>query len=205
MTYDAEFDRVREVPEMEAEDVTHEQAQPMPGNMREATSKRTGQYDAFAQDFERHAETSAFNAYYDRPALLSLLGEVAGKRVLDVGCGPGLHASELVARGAIVTAFDETMDWRKLGGSYFAVEVVEETWRKNWHVRYWRQPLERWCDEFAQAGFVIESLVEPRPVHEMEDTYPNEYQHLMTQPGFIAFRLAKSPFRSGNPTSATSS
>ncbi|MHB8274591.1 MAG: class I SAM-dependent methyltransferase [Dermatophilaceae bacterium] len=94
--------------------MTHEQAQPMPSRLREVTSTSAGQYDAFAEDFERHAETSAFNAYYDRPALLSLLGEVAGKRVLDAGCVPGLYASELVARGAMVTAFDESAEMVRL-------------------------------------------------------------------------------------------
>jgi SAM-dependent methyltransferase len=31
---------------------------------------------------------------------------VAGKRVLDAACGPGLYAAELLARGADVTGFD---------------------------------------------------------------------------------------------------
>jgi SAM-dependent methyltransferase len=57
-------------------------------------------YDAFAEDYLAHARDSAFNALYDRPAVLGLLGDVEGLAVLDVGCGPGLYAEELVARGA---------------------------------------------------------------------------------------------------------
>ena len=34
-------------------------------------------YDAFADAFAAHAESSAFNAHYDRPAVLELLGEAA--------------------------------------------------------------------------------------------------------------------------------
>ena len=38
--------------------------------------------------------------------MLSLLPEITGRRVLDVGCGPGAYAQELVARGASVVACD---------------------------------------------------------------------------------------------------
>lgn len=66
------------------------------------------QYDVFADDFLDHAENSLHNAYYDRPSCLELLGDVEGKAVLDVACGPGLYAEELVARGARVTGFDQS-------------------------------------------------------------------------------------------------
>ncbi len=57
-------------------------------------------------DYERHAADSAFNAHYDRPAVLAALGPVGGRRVLDAACGPGLYTAELLAAGAEVTAFD---------------------------------------------------------------------------------------------------
>ena len=63
---------------------------------------RKPQYDAFADEFLDHAGHSLFNAYYDRPACLDLLGDVTGKRVLDAACGPGLYAAELLRRGASV-------------------------------------------------------------------------------------------------------
>jgi ubiquinone/menaquinone biosynthesis C-methylase UbiE len=71
-------------------------------------------YEPFAFEFEAHAQSSAYNAHYDRPALLDLIGEVAGLRVLDVGCGPGLYAEELLERGATVTAFDSSPEMVKL-------------------------------------------------------------------------------------------
>ncbi len=61
------------------------------------------QYDVFADEFLDHAHDGFYNAHYDRPACLELLGEVAGRSVLDVACGPGLYAEELVARGARVS------------------------------------------------------------------------------------------------------
>ncbi|MER7079013.1 Methyltransferase domain-containing protein [Saccharopolyspora kobensis] len=67
---------------------------------------RDAQYERFADEFAEHAENGFHNAHYDRPACLELLGDVAGKRVLDVACGPGLYAAELVARGAQVVGCD---------------------------------------------------------------------------------------------------
>jgi len=61
---------------------------------------REPQYDVFADEFLGHARDGFYNAGYDRPACLALLGDVRGKRVLDAACGPGLYAAELIGRGA---------------------------------------------------------------------------------------------------------
>ena len=42
------------------------------------------------------------------PALLDLLGDVRGLRILDLGCGDGSLAVELHKRGAIVTGIDRS-------------------------------------------------------------------------------------------------
>jgi ubiquinone/menaquinone biosynthesis C-methylase UbiE len=63
-------------------------------------------YDRSAAAFQQHASNGAYNAHYDRPAVLAALGPVGGKRVLDAACGPGLYLRELLARGAAVSAFD---------------------------------------------------------------------------------------------------
>ena len=69
---------------------------------------REPQYEVFADEFLDHAEDGFANAHYDRPACLALLGDVAGKRVLDAACGPGLYAAELIRRGASVVGFDHS-------------------------------------------------------------------------------------------------
>ena len=224
-------------------------------------------YDDHAESYERHAAESPYNAWYDRPAMLDLLGDVDGLRVLDAGCGPGFYAEELIGRGAEVVAFDRspamvelaqarvgggasirvhdlaqpldwledasfdaalmalvlhhvddrvaalreihrvlrpgghlaisthhpTADWLRLGGSYFDVEVVEETWSRGWTIRYWRMPLTVLCDDFVRAGFSIERLVEPRPAPGMAEVFPAHYEKLDREPGFINFRLIKNP------------
>jgi ubiquinone/menaquinone biosynthesis C-methylase UbiE len=63
-------------------------------------------YNALAEAYAAVVDTKPHNAYYERPATLSLLPDVKGKWVLDVGCGPGVYAEWLVAHGAQVVAFD---------------------------------------------------------------------------------------------------
>lgn len=65
-------------------------------------------YDRFARIYSADAEHNAFNALYERPESLRLIGEVAGLKVLDAGCGSGAHADALIARGAIVTGIDKS-------------------------------------------------------------------------------------------------
>jgi len=66
------------------------------------------QYDVFADEYLDHARDGFYNAHYDRPACLDLLGEVNGRTVVDAACGPGLYAEELVARGACVIGMDQS-------------------------------------------------------------------------------------------------
>lgn len=76
--------------------------------IRDMSSAETPRYDPIAEEYEAHAADGPYNAFYDRPAVLELLGDVTGKRVLDAGCGPGFYAEDVVARGAEVVAFDQS-------------------------------------------------------------------------------------------------
>jgi len=61
-------------------------------------------------------------------------------------------------------------------------------------VRYWLAPLETTCAEFAEAGFLIERLLEPRPLPAAATVDPARYHRLASEPtGFIAFRLRPGP------------
>lgn len=227
------------------------------------------QYDSFADEYENHAASAPYNALYDRPATLDLLGEVDGLRILDAGCGPGFYLEILRERGAEVAGYDAsprmvelararvgygvdirvhdlsepldwvpdgtidvvlsalayhyvndrpaflaeaarvlardgslvisthhpTGDWEHLGGSYFEDGQVTETWSKGWEVTTQRVPLTTLTAEFHAAGFVIEQLVEPRPLAAMASSHPEDYARLSTVPAFILFRLRKDPRR----------
>ncbi|HEY6747180.1 MAG TPA: methyltransferase domain-containing protein [Mycobacteriales bacterium] len=65
-------------------------------------------YDSFAESYSADNESSLFNAYYERPAMIDLAGDVNGRRVLDAGCGSGPLSAALLAKGALVTGFDSS-------------------------------------------------------------------------------------------------
>jgi SAM-dependent methyltransferase len=65
-------------------------------------------YDSFAEAYAASNETSLINAYYERPAMLALAGDVAGRRILDAGCGSGPLFAALRDRGAAVTGIDKS-------------------------------------------------------------------------------------------------
>lgn len=91
----------------------------------------------------------------------------------------------------VVSTHHPTSDWVRLGGSYFTVEKIHETWSRGWRVSYWRQPLEATCAEFSAAGFLIEQLREPAPSPALRERYPEVAQKLSIEPGFVVFRLVK--------------
>jgi SAM-dependent methyltransferase len=63
-------------------------------------------YEAFAERYAAQIESRPYNAYCERPAILSLVPEVTGWRVLDAGCGTGLNTEWLLQRGAEVVGVD---------------------------------------------------------------------------------------------------
>jgi SAM-dependent methyltransferase len=224
-------------------------------------------YDRMGLSFQEHAADSAYNAHYDRPAVLAALGPVAGRQVLDAACGPGLYLDELLERGAEVTGFDGSpvmvglarqrtagrvridqaalgeplpypdgvfdlivcalaihyardraaafaefcrvlrpggaavvstqhpvMDWLRKGGSYFQATLETDTWHTpegDQPVHFWREPLSALCTAATDAGFLIEKLIEPVPAQTMRERYPEDYEKLSREPGFLILRLLK--------------
>jgi SAM-dependent methyltransferase len=65
-------------------------------------------YDTFARSYSIDNESNLINAYYERPAMIALAGDVRGHRVLDAGCGSGPLSAALREKGAIVTSFDSS-------------------------------------------------------------------------------------------------
>ena len=112
-------------------------------------------YDAFAEAYAAENENSLINAYYTRPAILDLAGDVAGRRILDAGCGAGPLSAALRDRGAVVTAFDSSPQMLALARQRLGADA-------DLHVADLGQPL-----PFADGAFddVIASLV----LHYLED------------------------------------
>jgi 2-polyprenyl-3-methyl-5-hydroxy-6-metoxy-1,4-benzoquinol methylase len=66
----------------------------------------TRSWDKAAGDWVVHADRNDYRQYYLMPRMLAMLGNVAGKKILDLGCGEGGYARELARRGAHVVAVD---------------------------------------------------------------------------------------------------
>jgi ubiquinone/menaquinone biosynthesis C-methylase UbiE len=95
---------------------------PVTGSSAEPASQAAANdYDSFAEVYSAENEVNLHNAYYERPAMLALAGDVAGRRILDAGCGSGPLSAALRDRGAIMTGFDSSAGMlelarRRLGG-----------------------------------------------------------------------------------------
>ncbi len=141
-------------------------------------SKSIGEqsYEQFAHRYAARADTKAHNAYYERPATLSLLPEVGGKRVLDAGCGPGIYAEWLLDHGAEVVALDVTPAF---------VEITRRRVGDRAKVRC--ANLEQPLDFAADASFdlVVCSLV----FDYIEDWSPvfAEFHRVLRPGGFLVF------------------
>lgn len=70
-------------------------------------------YNKMAKLFHEQADTKPHNAYYERPATLSLLPDVNGLSVLDAACGPGWYSKWLIDHGAKVTSLDASPEMIK--------------------------------------------------------------------------------------------
>lgn len=57
----------------------------------------------YSKDFE---EYSPFNTHYERPAMINLINDINGKRILDAGCAGGWYNEKLVEMGGDVTSID---------------------------------------------------------------------------------------------------
>lgn len=90
---------------------------------------RANHYDGFAEAYSAENENSLVNAFYERPAMLALAGEVAGRRILDAGCGSGPLTAALRDRGAVVTGVDASAGMLALArrrlGEHAALHVVD--------------------------------------------------------------------------------
>jgi len=132
-------------------------------------------YEALADRYAERIDDKPHNAHYDRPAVLSLLPDVAGAAVLDAGCGPGAYAEILVERGARVTAVDVSPRMveharRRLGDR---VEV---------RLADLEQPL-----PFDTGAF--DGIVAPLSLDYLRDLAPvyREFRRVLRHPGWMVF------------------
>jgi SAM-dependent methyltransferase len=73
---------------------------------------------------------------------------------------------------------------------YFTTRLVSDTWSKRGvevTQSFWRRPLGSVVDEFAEAGFVIERIGEPKLTDELRRRFPEDATKIEGRPSFIAY------------------
>jgi SAM-dependent methyltransferase len=135
-------------------------------------------YDALAEAYAALVDTKPHNAYYERPATLSLLPNVRGKRVLDVGCGPGVYAEWLLDRGAEVVAFDANPRMVELAGKRLGDRAA-----------VMQANLERPLDFLADGSFHL--VISPLVMDYVADwgTVFREFHRVLQAAGILVFSM----------------
>ncbi|ERH10020.1 MAG: methylase involved in ubiquinone/menaquinone biosynthesis [halophilic archaeon J07HX64] len=224
-------------------------------------------YDELADSYDEAVREGPYNADLEFPATASLVPEVAGKRVLDAGCGTGVYTAWLAERGATVVGVDVSgemlaraqertggdvslrqadlrdglafadsdsfdgvvsaltlgyvADWTeplsafarvlRPGGflvlstghpldqfpfeadngaaNYFETERQRHEWAVD--VPYYRRPFSAVINPLLEAGFRLESVVEPQPTAEFERRRPELYERESRHPVFLCVRATR--------------
>ena len=141
------------------------------------TAKHTGDcYEGNAGKYAETVDARPWNAYFERPAVLSLLPPLADATVLDAGCGSGWYAEHLIHHGAIVTAFD------------FNVEFVDLT-----HLRVGDRARVLQADLAEPLNFArneeYDLVVCPLVMHYLKDWEPTlgEFHRVLKPNGILVF------------------
>lgn len=135
-------------------------------------------YEALAESYAALVDTKPHNAYYERPATLSLLPAVAGKQVLDAGCGPGVYAEWLAKNGAEVVAFDVSAKM---------VQLAKE--RVGAKARVLRADLELPLDFLKNESFdIVLSSLAMEYVREWEPVF-SEFCRVLRRGGHLVFSV----------------
>ncbi|MBY5980724.1 class I SAM-dependent methyltransferase [Ferrimonas balearica] len=122
-------------------------------------------YTRYARAYAEAVKDNDYNAEFERPTTLAMLDrampDLAGHRVLDLGCGSGEYVDALRARGAQVTAVD---------GSGPMVELVRQRFAGDPRVCCYQQDLAQGLpgESEGQYDLVLSSLM----VHYLADQSP---------------------------------
>lgn len=136
-------------------------------------------YEQMAEYYFSYVDKKPYNAYYERPATLSLLPDAAGKKVLDAGCAAGWYTEWLLEQGAAeVTAVD------------FSPAMIERTRRRvGDRARLVQGDLNEplYFMENASADLVVSSLA----LHYLKDWKPvmSEFHRVLGADGTLVFSV----------------
>ena len=138
-------------------------------------------YDAIAAEYAAKVDSAPYNALYERPAMLAMLPDVTGRRILDAGCGSGWYAERLVERGAILDAVDSSAAMVE-----YARERLARTGTKDRDATLQVADL---ADPLPFDDQVFDGIVSPLVLHYMRDWKPTlgEMHRVLRGNGWLLF------------------
>ena len=78
-----------------------------------------------------------------------------------------------------------------MGGSYYEGGRVDAPVGEKFHINFERMTVERFVNELLDGGFVLERLLEPRPVEALREIDPAEYERLSTRANVLTVALRR--------------
>lgn len=76
-------------------------------------------------------------------------------------------------------------------GDYLTERKIETEWEPGVSVNFYHHTLSTWINSLVASGFTIDKVVEPKPLKESQDLFPDKFKIYSARPGFIIFRVNK--------------
>jgi hypothetical protein len=150
-------------------------------------------------ELQQHAADSAYNAHYDRPAVLVALGPIAGRQSLDAAWCPGLYLRELMEQGPRSQPLMRARSWWAWPGS--GQRAGCGSTRRRWGSRC-PTAMALSTSSCARWPFITPPTARPHSAASaascarVGQLYPEDYENLSKESGFLILRLLK-PARPG--------
>ena len=141
---------------------------------------RAFNYDSIAAEYATKVDSAPYNALYERPAMLELLPDIRGLRILDAGCGSGWYAEQLLNRGALVTAID---------ASAAMVDYAKVRLDKNPSASNLSLKVADLANRLPFDDDSFDGVISPLVLHYMRDFRPalKEIRRVLTRGGWLQF------------------
>lgn len=138
---------------------------------------KNSMYNEYASEYARVIKDNTFNAHYERPSLISLLPNLQGKSVLDLGCGPGGYFEFFLnEKCSHITAIDISQPM---------VEIVKERYGPN--INIYKQNLNMGIPK--EKDSIYDLVVSALTIHYIKDIFFlfKEVHRVLKKTGLFVF------------------
>lgn len=133
-------------------------------------------YSKYAKKYDLAVQNNIYNAHLERPSLQSMLNDLSGLNVLDLGCGSGIYTQYLLEKNAAVTSIDISEEM---------VNIVNKKFVKK--VKAYAQDLSNGLPDEKSNSFDV--VISPLMVHYIKDLTKlfNDIHRVLKEKGYFVF------------------